>query len=154
MAKFNYSTFYFDSNVVALREAELPAANFRDGGNAAGSNACGIGFGTGDKNWKVQDYPIPSPNAIQRSQYIGSMPGFIVPTAISVGAVEGPASDQPTSGRGLTPEGANALITPVLATGAVVDGGDVETVEGFVFTNQTGAALVAGDRVFGVAANP
>lgn len=153
MSKFNYATYYFDSNVVAAREAELPNANFRDGANPAGSNTPGIGFGSGEVNWKEQDYPIPSPNAIQRTSYIGTPDGFVSPTAISVGAAES-GVDVPTSGRGLTPEGANALITPVTAAGAVVDGGDVETVEGFVFTNQTGAALVLGDRVFGVAANP
>lgn len=153
MAKFNYSTYYFDSNVVALREAELPNANFRDGANWAGANTPGIGFGTGTPNFKEQDYPIPSPNTIQRTSYIGNPDGLVSPTALSVGAVEA-GTDVPTSGRGLTPEGDNALITPVVAAGAVVDGGDVETVDGFVFTNQTGAPLVLGDRVFGVAANP
>ena len=154
MSKFNYATLFFDTNAVVAAEARSPNADFRNGMNGAASCAPGIGFASGELNFKEQDYPIPATNVIQRSSYIGwqDVEGVIAPTAITAGAPTSGAG--PTSGRGETPAGSNALITPVLAAGAVVDGGDVETVGGFIFTNQTGETLQAGDRVFGVAANP
>lgn len=148
----NYPTFFADSNAIASREGEtwpLTEAgdpSFTDGCNLAGSNANGIGFGSGVVNFKEQDYPIPSPNAIQRSSYIGyqEVDGVVTPTAISAGG--GSAGDPPT--------GPNSLITPVTAAAQVLPGAVVETVETFDFTNQTGETLEAGDRVFGIAANP
>jgi hypothetical protein len=141
----NYPVFYFDSNAVDVREAEMPDADFRGGMNIA-CNSGGVGFATDNPNFKVQDYPIPSPNAIQRSGYIGGVggvPGVVSNTAMSVGG----------GSLGNPPTGANSLITPVTASGAVAPGATVESVGGFAFTNASSKTLASGDRVFGVAAN-
>ena len=70
----NLTTFYVDDAAVAIRELETPNANWEDGVNRGGSNACGIGINTGNYDPKESDWPRPETPAFQTSQIIGGTP--------------------------------------------------------------------------------
>ena len=140
----SYGVYYFDTNAVTAAEARLPDADFQGGGNIAAANT-GIGWGT-DEIYGNHVQLQPQDTTIPRMSYIGgtAVEGLVSPTAMSVGG----------GVNGAPPTGVNSLACPVEAVAAVADGGDIATVEGFIFTNQTGEDMAAGDVCVGVAANP
>lgn len=142
----NYPTFFFDTNAVVAREAELPDADFRDGCNIAGANSNGIGIATGVINFKEEDFSFPAAPEIQRSSYIGwqSIPGVVVPTGISVGG----------GAEGAPPTGSNSVTAHLETAAEVAPEGLVDTVEGFEMVNLTGETIPAGTRLWAVGAQP
>jgi len=126
----NLATFFVDDAAVALREAEVPDADWVDGMNRGGSNACGIGINTGDYDPKESDWPRPDPTFIQTSQIIGGTANYIDMQSL--------------------PTGGDTVNTAfVQADAPVAPDAVIGVVEGVEVYNRTGKTVPAGAWVWG-----
>lgn len=137
MPAINLPTFYQDPTLTAARLAEVTDADFVGGMNKGASCAPGLGINTGDINPKTQDWatPIGVPAAHQTSQSIGQ-------TATSMFTLD-PAT-----------AGDDELLAFVTATGAVVPGGTIETVNALAVVNRSDSTMQSGDSAWGVSDQP
>ena len=134
----NFYTLPANLNQIAVRQGEVPAADFTNGVNRGGGNNVGMGICTGIVNPKPSDWAFDEqPLVTQRTATIGAgTPDSFWP-ATAVFMVF--PNDNPLNVR----QGAF-----VEAAGAVAPQELVATVEGFELENQSLDTLQAGDKIW------
>ncbi len=137
----NKPTIYRNTTTISTREGQVTNASFTNGMNYGASNACGIGIATGVLNPKESDWTLEDQHENARdpqiSQYIGGN-----------GLGDGDDSTGNISVVVTQETNVNDTAHYLEAVGAVAPG--VEIVAGSGAINETGQAMVAGDRAWGV----
>jgi len=128
----NYPSTFRDSAVIAIREAEVPDADFSGGANS-GSNCGGLGVATQEHGFKHQDFSQSTPEVLVKSQYIGG-----VQSGVEI----------------LAPNDDVGIVALMLAGGDVVADAVIGVVEGFDMANVSGETILAGELCFGANTNP
>lgn len=132
MATANLPTYYVNEIEKTGREAEVPLADWDGGGNAAASNANGLGINTGNYGPKAQDFS-------QGTAYFAK--GQII-------------GKPPTETKAIDATLGDAFVGFVLSTGVVAPDGIIADLNGFDVLNRTDANIPSGQWVWGVAEQP
>lgn len=135
----NFYTLPSNLTQIAVRQSEVPGADFAGGGNRAGGNNVGMGICTGVVNPKPSDWPYDQiPVNTHRTATIGAgtPDSFWAVTPVLMGYA--PDNNPLDLRQGQLVE----------AVEEVAPQGLVATVEGFELLNQSLDTLQAGDKIW------